>query len=118
MQILHHRFIILAVDEQQTQASGCSIDSSVAFVKEVEEKFSTPGQPLSLFDRSLVAFKQEDGIYTLPLNEAKKQIAEGIITANVLTFNNLVPTKAQLETDWVIPVKKSWLGKYLQEKYA
>lgn len=118
LQIYHYRFIIIAVDEQQTQASGCSIDSSVAFIKEIEEKFNTPGQPLSLFDRSLVAFKQGEDVYTLPMNEAKKQISEGNISAEALTFNNLVPTKAQLETEWVIPVKKSWLGKYLQERYA
>lgn len=118
LKIYHHRFIVVAVDEQQNQASGCSIDSSVAFVKEIEQKFNTPGQPLSLFDRTLIAFRQGDDVYTLPMNEAKKQIAEGAIPEDALTFNNLVSTKAQLETAWVVPVKKSWLGKYLQERYA
>lgn len=118
LKISYHRFIILAVDEQYNQASGCSIDSSVAFIKEIEEKFNTPGQPLNLFDRTLVPFKEGDNVYTIPMNEAKKQISEGNISENSVTFNNLVPTKAHLETDWIIPVRKSWLGKYFQERYA
>ena len=118
LKIYYHRFIIVAVDEQHNPASGCSIDSSVAFIKEMEQKFNTPGQPLSLFDRTLVAFKQGDSTHTLSMNEAKKQIIEGGIPEDALTFNNLVYTKAQLETAWIIPVKKSWLGKYLQERYA
>ena len=118
LKIFYHRFIIIAVDEQHTQASGCSIDSSVAFIKEVEEKFNTPGQPLQLFDRTLVAFKNEDEVTTLSLNEAKKQIADGKIPAEALTFNNLIQTKAQLDTAWISPVKNSWLGKYLQQQNA
>ena len=116
LQIYFQRFIVIAVDEQHNPASGCSIDSSVAFIKEVENKFNAPGQPLSLFERTEVAFKQEDSVYTLPLPEAKKQIAEGTISEGVLTFNNLVNTKAQLNSDWVIPVKNSWLRKYLQKQ--
>jgi hypothetical protein len=118
LKIYYQRFIIIAVDEQHTQASGCSVDSSVAFVKEIENKFNTPGQPLHLFDRTLVAFKGEDGIRMLSLAEAKKQIAEGSIPAEAPTFNNLINTKAQLDTDWIIPVKNPWLGKYLQQQNA
>ncbi len=118
LKIFYQRFIILAVDEQHNPASGCSIDSSVAFIKEIEEKFDTPGLPLRLFDRMQVAFMQNDSVYTFPLSEAKQQLAEGMIPDAVFTFNNLVNTKAQLDTDWIIPVKTSWLGKYLQEQNA
>ena len=118
LQLLHHRFIIIAVDEHHVQASGCSIDSSVAFVKEIEEKFNTPGQPLRLFDRTFIPFKNADDVFTLPMNEAKKQIADGTLPADAFTFNNLINTKAQLHTEWIISVKKSWLGKYLQQQNA
>ena len=33
--VLFNRFIVIAVDEQQATASGCSIDKSVKFVKEL-----------------------------------------------------------------------------------
>ena len=37
--ILEDHFIVLAVDENMTAASGCSIDSSVHFIKELEKEF-------------------------------------------------------------------------------
>ena len=36
--VLYNRFIILLVDEQQQNASGCSIDSSVKIIKEIESR--------------------------------------------------------------------------------
>lgn len=53
--ILEDYFIVLAVDENMTAASGCSIDSSVHFIKELEKEFK-----LRLFDRLNVLI-QEDG---------------------------------------------------------
>lgn len=44
--ILEDYFIVLAVDETKTAASGCSIDSSVHFIKELAKEFN-----LRLFDR-------------------------------------------------------------------
>jgi len=34
--VLHNRFVVLAVDEDQALASGCSIDKSVGFIKQLE----------------------------------------------------------------------------------
>lgn len=53
--ILEDYFIVLAVDETQTAASGCSIDSSVHFIKELAKEFD-----LRLFDRLNVLI-EEDG---------------------------------------------------------
>ena len=36
--VLHDKFLILAVDEGVNAASGCSIDSSVRFVKIIEHR--------------------------------------------------------------------------------
>ena len=38
--VLHHHFLVIALDEQHHAASGCSIDSSVGFVRILEEAFS------------------------------------------------------------------------------
>ena len=35
----YNRFIILAVNQEVQQATGCSIDSSVAFIQELEQKY-------------------------------------------------------------------------------
>ena len=35
----YRRFIVLGVDQDNQKASGCSIDSSVRFIQEIEEEF-------------------------------------------------------------------------------
>src|SRR6188474_2630621 len=44
------QFIVLMADETQTGVSGCSTDSSVRVIKEIEKAFS-----VNLFDRQLLA---------------------------------------------------------------
>ena len=51
----YRRFIILAVDESQSGASGCSIDSSVRFIKSLELEYK-----IDLMNRMLFATKEDD----------------------------------------------------------
>lgn len=102
-QVLHKRFIILLVDEQQLDASGCSIDTSVAFIKSLELDYG-----IDLFNRTMVAYEESDAILTLPLIEFKK-----IVKAETIVFNNLVTDKKGLKNNWRVAAKDSWHAKYL-----
>jgi len=35
----------------------------------------------------------------------------GFITAETLYFNNLVQSREELEKNWIIPIRDSWLAK-------
>ena len=102
------QFIILLADESKALVSGCSTDSSVALIKEIEKEFSTP-----LLDRTQLAFVVNNKIERLPLSQIDYAIANGFIKEDTLYFNNTVATKAALEKNWIIPVSKSWLSKKL-----
>jgi hypothetical protein len=106
--IEHHHFVILAVDENHNDASGCSIDGSVRILKSLQEKSG-----ISFLDRSRVAFIFDGKIKTFPLAELKNLFSSGRLTASSQTFNNLVATKSDFEKDWLTTVGKSWLVKYL-----
>ena len=44
IRLLHHRFIVIMVDEDYRQPSGCGIDASVYFVKDIfSASFPLPG---------------------------------------------------------------------------
>ena len=103
VEIFYNLFIVIFVDEKQATASGCSIDDSVDFIKEIEKTFST-----SLFDRMIVAYKKENKIFTCKRNEFEKLLAEEAINNKTIVFNNLVNTKSEFETNWEIPLAKSW----------
>ncbi len=111
--VRHHHFLIIAVDERQQGASGCSIDSSVGFVRSVADALGKAGAPVNFFDRTLVAFWKDNAVALVPLGEAKEQIAAGGIPADNYLFNNVIATKAALEDEWKVPVRSSWLARYL-----
>lgn len=100
------QFIILMADEKATGVSGCSTDSSVRLIKEIEKVFG-----ISLFDRTSLAFIIKENIQVLPMAQLNYAVENGFIDADTIYFNNTVQTKAELENNWMIAVKNSWLAK-------
>lgn len=100
------QFIILMADEKASMVSGCSTDSSVRLIKEMEKLFN-----VQLFDRQLLAFLIKEKVQILPLPQLSFGAESGFIHPESLYFNNTVLTKSELERNWIIPVKESWLAK-------
>ncbi|HMU46957.1 MAG TPA: hypothetical protein PKC72_11345 [Chitinophagaceae bacterium] len=99
------QFIVLIADETATGVSGCSTDSSVRLIKSIEVKFG-----VNMFDRTALAFVIKDKIQLLPMSQLQYAFDNSFIRPETLYFNNLVQTKAELESKWIIPVKDSWLA--------
>lgn len=102
------RFIVLMADESATHVSGCSTDSSVRLIKSIEAKYS-----VSLFDRQSLAFIVKDKIECIPLSQLSYALENGFVNGDTLYFNNTVLTKKELVENWIIPIKNSWLNRYL-----
>jgi len=102
--LLFGQFIVLMADETAAGVSGCSTDSSVRLIKQVEETFG-----VNMFDRQCLAFLVKEKIQTLPLPQVKYALENGFITPDTIYFNNLVADKTSLLSNWMIPVKQSWL---------
>lgn len=105
--LLHDRFLVLANNESVTSASGCSIDSSVSFVRELEQRFG-----LSFFDRTRLAFLKDGEVKIVGMQELKSQVTAGEIDANTLYFDTLVNNYGELQEAWPRPAQQSWLAKY------
>jgi hypothetical protein len=99
------QFIVLIADETATGVSGCSTDSSVRLIKDIEQRFC-----VNMFDRTTLAFVAKEKIELLPLAQLQYAVDNRFIAPDTLYFNNLVQTKEGLETKWIIPVKDSWLA--------
>jgi len=100
------QFIILMADEKATGVSGCSTDSSVRLIKDIEQRFG-----VNMFDRVTLAFAVKDKVQLLPLSQLQYAFDNRFIDSHTLYFNNLVQTKTELENNWLIPIKDSWLSK-------
>lgn len=104
--LLFGQFILLMADETGSTVSGCSTDSSVRMIKSLESSLG-----ITLFDRQLLAFRMHDSIELVPLSQFSYAYSNHFINGETIYFNNLVETKQALETEWMIPVNRSWLRK-------
>ena len=100
------QFILLMADESIAGVSGCSTDSSVHVIKEIEKQFK-----ITLFERQTLAFIIKDKVQLLPLSQLNYAIENKFIDADTIYFNNTVTTKKDLLENWLITVKDSWLAK-------
>ncbi|GAA4780971.1 hypothetical protein GCM10023231_05310 [Olivibacter ginsenosidimutans] len=106
VEIRYHLFIILSVDQSHAMPSGCSIDTSVRLLKELEQELR-----ISLFDRMQIAYRAEDDIRVVSRTQFEQLIADGKITADTIVFNNLASNKDELAKQWEVPFKQSWHAK-------
>ncbi len=100
------QFVILMADETATGVSGCSTDSSVRLIKNIEQDYQ-----VNLFERQMLAFVVKERIQLLPMEQLNYAIENNFINGDTLYFNNIVQTKEELLNRWLIPVKESWLAK-------
>lgn len=108
-ELYHNHFIIIKADEEKFAASGCSIDKQLRFIKQAEQKYG-----LSLLNRLLVAYKTADGIQVISSAQVPQLLANGTINENTLVFNLGVGNESELASAFEIPLRQSWLAKFLQ----
>ncbi|MGM0582605.1 MAG: hypothetical protein ACQETL_18155 [Bacteroidota bacterium] len=111
IEIKYNQFIVLAVDETRAPATGCSIDKSVHFIKALENELK-----INLLDKSKIAFLKGDEIRLENLPSIKSKVESEEITADLMTFNNMVSTKGDFESKWLIPASESWMGRFFKAK--
>lgn len=107
--LLYNRFIILAADEREVGVSGCSIDSSVHFIKELAKQYG-----VDFFDRFNVAYKIGDEVHSANRTGFETLLAQGAITPDTLVYNNLIETLNDLQAKWEIPFKESWHSRFFE----
>lgn len=102
-EIPYNFFIVLIVDQDTANATGCSIDSSVRVIKEIEQAFN-----VDLFDRFNMAYKINDEVHVNSKEDFETLITIKKITPETIVFNNLVQTLAEYQTKWELPLAESW----------
>ena len=113
--LFENRFVVLAVNEDATLPSGCSIDSSVQALRELSGALDG----LDLLDKSQIAYARPDGaVATVPRAELRAAVADGRLTRATPVFDTLVPTLGALRTGWRKPAAATWLARYFSTEIA
>ncbi len=100
--IFDHHFLVFFINEATAQASGCSIDSSVSLIREIESKYN-----FGLLDRMQVAFLENEGVVMRHYDDLKELYGQGVIGDESKVFNLLLQEGRNFESEWLIPFSKS-----------
>jgi len=106
-EIRFNQVVIVAVNEDVNQASGCSIDASTRWFKSLGELLQ-----VDFFDRQIAKIQGEQ-ILLISITFIK----DFIIGANLLEEDYIIPPQTsdlgQYRNQWLQTVRESWLKKYL-----
>ena len=106
-ELKYNRFIIIAVNQEVQAATGCSIDSSVQFIQNLEQKYE-----VDLLDKMNVTFKLGEHVAHKTLLDFKKMAKDKAVTENTIVFNNLINNIAEYNESWEVPAIDSWHGRF------
>ena len=105
--IPYDRFLVIALNESLHSASGCSIDSSVRFIQNLEKKLG-----VILLDKMNVTYRIRNKIEYISLKDFRKMAKRKILNSDVIVFNNLVINKKEYNSLWEVPANSSWHARY------
>tara|TARA_B100000795_G_C22493491_1_gene321166 strand:- start:128 stop:592 length:465 start_codon:yes stop_codon:yes gene_type:complete len=95
--ILENHFIVVALDEGEIGASGCSIDTLQNKIQELEKELS-----VSLLNRLNVFCRIDDEIQCVPSFKL-----DGIAKANTLFYDLTIQKKSDLHS-YLKPISEGW----------
>lgn len=106
-ELLESQILILAVDESKLGASGCSIDSSVRMLRELESVLT-----INLTDQGKISLRKPSGeMKVISGLGVKSKVTSGEIDLESEVINPVIRIKSDLQNLWQ-PVRNSWLSKY------
>ena len=108
----YNRFIVIALNQNLQNASGCSIDALMNLIQIFEKEFN-----LILLDRMNVLFRDKTKkIEYLTLKDFIKMVKSKSINSKTIVFNNLVVNKEEYMKSWEVPALNSWHSRYFKIK--
>ena len=107
-EIRYNRFLIIGLNENINSASGCSIDKSVNFIKNLQSILK-----VNFLNRLNVAYKIGNEINSISLIEFQNMIRENKLSKDSIVYNNIIDTKKLYLNSWETTIENSWHKKYL-----
>jgi hypothetical protein len=107
--VLHNRFVVIAVDEENQNATGCSVDTCMHEMQAISKAIQ-----VDFFNRLQVVYRDADNglVVSSTLAHFKEMIAEGDVHAETPVFDTTLQTLGQLRTAFEVPAKNTWLNKF------
>ena len=109
--ILENRFVVLGINEQLNDASGCSIDKSTTILKAIGQSIG-----LDFFKRTFVLSEMDGDLKEFGLKDLKQKFRDGAWNEHSMTFNTLAVTAGALREKWRVQASESWIKRYIEPR--
>ena len=103
LDIWFDRILIIAVDEQWQEATGCSIDRSVHWIKDLGAKMG-----IDFFNRMIQPIVCNGKVDFMHVNDLKDKIESGEHIDAIAQPNP--GSLRDLQEGWFVPLEQSWLA--------
>ena len=102
--LVRDQFLLVGVDETHTALSGCSIDSAVRQIRDLEARLGVP-----LLDNGRVFYRDGSGIRVVSRNEFRALAERGAVDMETVVYNNVLATVGEFRRGgWEVPMRDSW----------
>lgn len=105
--IKYDQFLIIAVDQDFVEVSGCSIDASVKLVQQIQSLLN-----VDMLNKLAIAYKDKEVLNVVPMLDFSKLAKQATVTENTVVFNNMVNTKQGVASEWEVAAKDSWHARF------
>ena len=101
----YKQFIIITIDEEKVQASGCSMDALNGIMRELDTNYN-----LGLFDRMKACYMENGEVKTMKLTDFRSAVRNGELSDEIEVFDFSKDTYVNYLSDFLLPIKRSWAG--------
>lgn len=102
--VLHGYFIILAVDNKDHLASGCSIDTAMRFIQTLQIDFD-----IDLLDRESFVYLKDDQPQLVRKDQLAGLIQSGTVSDDTMFYDPLVATWEEMQAGFIKPMGSFWM---------
>lgn len=102
------QLIVFTVDNSFLEASGCSIDSSVNLIREINSKYH-----LDIFNRLKLGVLVKGQLEYFTPTQIREEIISGNLSEQSLCVNEQIVNSSD-HKNMIIPINQSWLSNQLQ----
>lgn len=105
-EIRFNQVVVVAVNESVNQASGCSIDASTRWFKELAAELH-----IDFFNRDLAVLRGET-LELIPIGQIKSQVQAGSIGPTDTILRPLTEQIAAYRSEWLCPANESYISRH------
>ncbi len=105
-EIRFNQVVVVAVNESVNQASGCSIDASTRWFKELAAELH-----IDFFNRDLAVLRGET-LELIPIGQIKSQVQAGSISPTDTILRPLTEQIAAYRNEWLCHANESYISRH------